>query len=629
VVSRSTEVVQGGDANQRLEASRLMDLNPRTQDIYFAVAALATAPCALGGLWLRGWSGPRRDAVLALTEKFLQAAYHAKPLRIAHHTQAEQLHDGLDLTSTLHAGQPVVQPGLIQRANGGVILLAMAERASRALQSQLAVSLDERAFGLVACDESLPEEAGLMSALTDRLGLGLDLRNEEGLWPVAEGLTESPIVDYLVRSIPKAAKVWQCVTLNEDALKALTIAAGQLGLDSMRPVFQATATTRIAAALQGRTDVNDKDLAFAVRLCLLPRATRLPSQSSSEVNDETDAQAQAEEDAQAERDLQNDDESMNNELDDHDSQPESTTPMEAQGMPDASGDRLVEAALASLPRDLLLKLAASLVGSHGKSAGQSGAGAESSAGRGRGRPVGAVARKPRSGERLHLLATIRRAAPFQRIRRIESERPNSSSTRILLRPDDLHVWREKKRRGTTTVFVVDASGSMALQRLSEAKGAVELLLADCYVRRDRVALVSFRGTGADLLLAPTRSLVAAKRALQGLPGGGGSPIAAGFEAAARLVHSLRREGDNTVLVVLTDGKANLSRDGKPGREQASLEAKSLARQLAVLADKRLLIDTSVRSEPMANELAKALDAVYLPMPFAQAKAVADVVKASV
>ena len=609
-----------------------MDLNPRTEDIYFAVAALATAPCALGGLWLRGWAGPRRDAVLALTEKFLQAAYHAKPLRIAHHTQAEQLHDGLDLTSTLHAGQPVVQLGLIQRANGGVILLAMAERASRALQSQLAVSLDERAFGLVACDESLPEEAGLMSALTDRLGLGLDLRNEEGLWPVAEGLAESLFAERLVRDIPRAVKAWQCVTLNEDALKALTIAAGQLGLDSMRPVFQATATARIVAALQGRTDINDKDLAFAVRLCLLPRATRLPSQSSSEVNDETDAQAQAEEDARAERDLQNDDESMSDELEGHDSQPsqpESTTPIEAQAMPDASGDRLVEAALASLPRDLLLKLAASLVGSHGKSAGQSGAGAESSAGRGRGRPVGAMARKPRSGERLHLLATIRRAAPFQRIRRTESERPNSSSTGILLRPDDLHVWREKKRRGTTTVFVVDASGSMALQRLSEAKGAVELLLADCYVRRDRVALVSFRGTGADLLLAPTRSLVAAKRALQGLPGGGGSPIAAGFEAAARLVHSLRREGDNTVLVVLTDGKANLSRDGKPGREQALLEAKSLARQLAVLADKRLLIDTSVRSELMANELAKALDAVYLPMPFAQAKAVADVVKASV
>ncbi|MEY3047796.1 MAG: magnesium chelatase ATPase subunit, partial [Pseudomonadota bacterium] len=298
-------------------------------------------------------------------------------------------------------------------------------------------------------------------------------------------------------------------------------------------------------------------------------------------------------------------------------------------MPDASGDRLVEAALASLPRDLLLKLAASLAASHGKSAGQSGSGAESLMGRGRGRPLGAIARKPRSGERLHLLATIRKAAPFQRVRRLQTLDKQESPCRIHLRPEDLHVWREKKRRGTTTVFVVDASGSMALQRLSEAKGAVELLLADCYVRRDRVALVSFRGSGADLLLAPTRSLVAAKRALQSLPGGGGSPIAAGFEAAARLVHSLRREGDNTVLVVLTDGKANLTRDGKPGREQAMQEAKSLARQLSVLADKRLLIDTSVRSEAMANDLAKALNAVYLPMPFAQAKAVADVVKASV
>ncbi|MEK9812830.1 MAG: VWA domain-containing protein [Bordetella sp.] len=626
-MSQSTEVVQGGDAYQRLEADHPMDGNSRTEDIYFAVAALAAAPCALGGLWLRGWAGPRRDAVLALAEKFIQAAHHAKPLRIAHHTEAEQLHDGLDLTSTLHVGHPVVRPGLIQRASGGVIQLAMAERASRALQSQLTVFLDVQDFALLACDESLPEEAGLMPALTDRLGLGLDLRNEEGLWPSAGVLTESPLAEYLVRSIPKAGKAWQGVALNEDVLKALTIAAGQLGLDSMRPVFQAANSARIVAALQGRSKVDHDDLASAVRLCLLPRATRLPSQSSSEVGDKSDSQA--EEDAQAERDLPTDYESMSDELDGHDSQPESTGPMEGQGMPDASGDRIVEAALASLPPDLLLKLAASLVGSHGKSTGQSGAGAESSAGRGRGRPIGAIARKPRSGERLHLLATLRRAAPFQRIRQMERVRPNSSSTRILLRADDLHVWREKKRRGTTTVFVVDASGSMALQRLSEAKGAVELLLADCYVRRDRVALVSFRGTGADLLLAPTRSLVAAKRALQGLPGGGGSPIAAGFEAAARLVHSLRREGDNTVLVVLTDGKANLSRDGKPGREQASLEAKSLARQLAVLADKRLLIDTSVRSEAMANELAKALDAVYLPMPFAQAKAVADVVKASV
>jgi magnesium chelatase subunit D len=92
-------------------------------------------------------------------------------------------------------------------------------------------------------------------------------------------------------------------------------------------------------------------------------------------------------------------------------------------------------------------------------------------------------------------------------------------------PDDFRVTRYKQRSETTTIFVVDASGSAALHRLAEAKGAVELLLADCYVRRDRVAMIAFRGPGAELLLPPTRSLVRAKRSLAGLPGGGGTPLA--------------------------------------------------------------------------------------------------------
>lgn len=204
----------------------------------------------------------------------------------------------------------------------------------------------------------------------------------------------------------------------------------------------------------------------------------------------------------------------------------------------------------------------------------------------------------------------------------------SSARLIRFHPDDLHVHRERRRRGTTTVFVVDASGSTALQRLSEAKGAVELLLADCYVRRDRVALVSFRGTGAELLLSPTRSLVAARRALTALPGGGGSPVAAGLELAARLAAQLARAGDDVSLVVLTDGRANLSRDGQPGRERAALEARRVARELVPLAVNRVLIDTSVRPEPAAQALAAALAARYLPMPFARARDIRDSIAAA-
>jgi magnesium chelatase subunit D len=190
-----------------------------------------------------------------------------------------------------------------------------------------------------------------------------------------------------------------------------------------------------------------------------------------------------------------------------------------------------------------------------------------------------------------------------------------------MRTEDLHVHRERRRRGVTTVFVVDASGSTALQRLAEAKGAIELLLADCYVRRDRVALVAFRGRGAELLLPPTRSLVAARRALTAVPGGGGSPVAAGFEMAARVLDQLVRAGDDTQLVVLTDGRANLTRDGKPGRAEAAEQAQAMARRLVPLAVRRVLIDTSVRPEPAAQSLAQAMRARYLPMPFAQARAI--------
>ena len=114
-----------------------------------------------------------------------------------------------------------------------------------------------------------------------------------------------------------------------------------------------------------------------------------------------------------------------------------------------------------------------------------------------------------------------------------------------------------------TISSSDASsgslgGSSALHRLAEAKGAVELLLADCYVRRDSVAVLAFRGRSAELLLPPTRSLVRAKRSLAELPGGGGTPLAAGIDAARELAFAVRRRGDTAVVVVLSDGRANLA-----------------------------------------------------------------------
>jgi magnesium chelatase subunit D len=198
---------------------------------------------------------------------------------------------------------------------------------------------------------------------------------------------------------------------------------------------------------------------------------------------------------------------------------------------------------------------------------------------------------------------------------------------VEVRQDDFRITRYKQRSETTTIFVVDASGSAALHRLAEAKGAVELLLADCYVRRDRVAMVAFRGPGAELLLPPTRSLVRAKRSLAGLPGGGGTPLAAGIDAAVELADGVQRRGGTPVVVLLTDGRANVSREGIGGRAQAAEDALASARAFRVADLKALVVDMSPRPRPDAEKLAHEMGAVYLPLPHADAAALSGAVQA--
>jgi magnesium chelatase subunit D len=199
---------------------------------------------------------------------------------------------------------------------------------------------------------------------------------------------------------------------------------------------------------------------------------------------------------------------------------------------------------------------------------------------------------------------------------------------VLVRREDFHVSRFRQRRETTTLFVVDASGSAALHRLAEAKGAVELLLADCYVRRDKVALMAFRGNvGAELLLPPTRSLVRAKRCLAGLPGGGGTPLAAALDAARLLTEDVARRGGTPLAVFLTDGRANIARDGSPGRERAAADARAAAALWRASGVGALWLDTSPQPQPQARELAQAMGARYLPLPHADAQQMSRVVTA--
>jgi magnesium chelatase subunit D len=287
-------------------------------------------------------------------------------------------------------------------------------------------------------------------------------------------------------------------------------------------------------------------------------------------------------------------------------------------------ERLIEAAAVALPAALLASIAAGLTTPRSSvaSSGRSGSARRSQS---RGRPIGSGRGELRHGARLDLLATLRAAVPWQLLRRRESP---CGSQRLRVRGEDFHVRRYRERRESTTVFAVDASGSQALHRLAETKGAVELLLADCYVRRDRVAVIAFRGTRAELLLAPTRSLVQARRSLAGLPGGGGTPLASGLVAARELVARIVLEGGTPLLVLLTDGSANVALDGTPGRPLAFAQALAAATAWAGLGRGALLVDTSPRSQAQAQTLARAMNARYVALPEADAHSLARAVAAT-
>ena len=620
-------------------------------DALRALELFSRAPLSFGGVHLRGWHGPRRHALLGWLRRACESAtggpssgWYALP----HHTEADQLETGTDLAESLRLGRPVARPGLLARFAGGVVVLQRAERVAPGLAARLAAALDARQLALIVLDESLPDEEGPPAVLLDRLALSLDMRDESP-WRSLDALAELARAPRGVAQRLAAARAVMPAPSGEHGLLELCRAAMLFGIDSMRRIEQASMLARMSAAEALRTpatgaaagdtlEPRDSDLALAIRQVLLPRARVMPMMAESD--DELASEPPTPPDPPDDPDPPQEPADPGPQDSEPPSDPADPDPT---SLPDGASERLVESALSALPPGLLAMIAAQ-IGARAAAARGAGSGRESGKGRGRARSVGARRGRPRGQERVHLLATLRAALPWQRLRQASTQPPDAapagasvpapatsrSVTRqpVRFHPDDLHVHRERRRRGSTTVFVVDASGSTALQRLAEAKGAVELLLADCYVRRDRVALVSFRGVGAELLLPPTRSLVAARRALTALPGGGGSPIAAGFELAARVAAQLDRAGDDVTVVVLTDGRANLSRDGLPGRERAAEEARRVARELAPLATHRVLIDTSVRPEPAAQALAVALAARYVPMPFARARAIRDSIAAA-
>jgi len=349
--------------------------------------------------------------------------------------------------------------------------------------------------------------------------------------------------------------------------------------------------------LLGTSRVGTAESELAARLVLAPKAQALPPVEEEPEPDAPDAPPPEPQDPQDPQEAPPED-------------PETADRAEAQAPPE---EMLLEAARAAIPQDILARLAAA--GSLRRASPGAGAGGDTTGAR-HGRPMGPRPGDPRSGARLDLVATLRTAAPWQPVRRrLLGHDPGH----VLVTREDFRIRRFRQKTEKVVIFALDASGSAAMTRLAETKGAIELMLAEAYVRREQVAMIAFRGTGAELLLPPTRALVQAKRRLGALPGGGGTPLAAGLEAALVLADQVRRKGQSAHLVLLTDGRANIARDGQPGRGQAGEDALSIARRIRAAAIPVILVDTAPRPQPPAQALAAELGGAYLALPHADAQ----------
>jgi magnesium chelatase subunit D len=581
-------------------------------DAALAACLFAVDPTGTGGACIKALPGPVRERWLALLRDLLPAEDPIR--RIPLNVPDERLLGGLDLTATLRAGRTVGHRGLLADSHGGVVVLAMAERLTAGTSARLSAVLDagevvaERdglaqrhpaRLGVVALDEAMSPDERVPAGLADRLAFHLDLGNVH--------VRDDAPPPHDAAAIAAARAHLADVRADDEVLDALCATALVLGIDSLRAPLLALRVAHAAAALAGRTEVATEDAALAGRLVFSARATRLPAPPEAEAPPPDASDEQAEEAPPAPE---------QNATPDEDAQDERPIdgPLE---------DIILAAAAAAMPDDLLSQLKVEAgAPSRQTSAGRVG---RLQKAKQRGRPIGTRRGAPEGGARLHVIETLKAAAPWQRVRRAEN--PNAA-TRIAVRRDDFRTIVFKQRSGTTTIFVVDASGSAALQRLAETKGAVELLLADAYVRRDKVALIAFRGQAAELLLPPTNALARARRSLAGLPGGGGTPLASGIDAALALAETITRAGQTPIITLLTDGRANIARDGAPGRPQAEADALTSAARVRAAGLTALLIDTSPRPHPMAQRIAEAMHARYFPLPQADAAKLSRIVRAN-
>ncbi|MFQ3597864.1 MAG: magnesium chelatase ATPase subunit D [Chloroherpetonaceae bacterium] len=587
---------------------------------------LAAVDASLGGVLIPATVGSGKSTLARAFARILPEGtpFIDLPLNITE----DRLLGGLDLEIALATGQRVIEKGLLAKANGGVLyvdsfnlldstseayLIDAMSRGKVLIERDGVSDVHDARFILVGTYN--PAEGDVRMGLLDRIGLivpftpNIDEKFRAEVVRRVHFQTHDDDSDddkLLQGLILQAREMLPRVEIRDEEISGLVQTALSLGVEGNRADVFAVKAALASAALAGRLDVDEEDLKLAARLVLLPRATRIP-ESEETRKEPPPPEAQS----PADSDTPND-------------SPDNRNENQSEQTPDQIEELLLDAVESELPENLM-NLAASA-----KRRSKSGSRGEALNYR-HGRYIRSEQGSLKKGK-LALVPTMIQAAPFQRVRK-QSKRRSSSA--LIITKDDIRIKRFRDKAGTLFIFIVDASGSMALNRMQQAKGAVTKLLQEAYVHRDQVALIAFRGKQAEMLLPPSQSVDRAKRALDVLPTGGGTPLASAMLLGLETAKQMKSKGiTQTMLVFITDGRGNIalahSDTDASDKQKIAAEIAALAQSINLEGLNSVVIDTQTGylSRGEAKRLVEQLGGRYIYLPNAKADDIALAVKSS-